>query len=342
MRSWNACRSTAFALRLFATASHQVASMPKYRGVAPAPQPRLAQLRRNVGPFAADGSLADDGNAGVGGQQCWFGRAVIVINGVTQHMRPRNRELARRIPRGALPRATLRIQDRVNRRCMSSQRDIGKSGLDNQGASAAHDPPEMLGRQLCMHPTQGMDLLVPTHQDLVGAAARTAVLAFEDGAGGDDGARRTVGGGIELIHGAGAARHAGADMPEADGSCLGARTHSGACASRLRYQATDPSGVGFPGNELSSHQVAPAVLSPLTNLTTVFGMGTGVASSLESPGNPTPEGLAKLHCCRSNEIISPRPLVRLCSTVLTAYTCRLSTSSSRWGLTWLIQWEASS
>ena len=65
-----------------------------------------------------------------------------------------------------------------------------------------------------------MDLLVPTHQDLVGAAARTAVLAFEDGAGGDDGARRTVDGGIELIHGAGAARHAGADMPEADGSWL--------------------------------------------------------------------------------------------------------------------------
>ena len=103
---------------------------------------------------------------------------------------------------------------------MSSQRDIGKSGLDNQGASAAHDPPEMLGRQLCTHPTQGMDLLVPTHQDLVGAAARTAVLAFEDGAGGDDGARRTVGGGIELIHGAGAARHPGAEVPEADGSWL--------------------------------------------------------------------------------------------------------------------------
>ena len=58
-------------------------------------------------------------------KQCWFGRAVIVINGVTRHMRRRNRELARRIPRGALPRATLRIQDRVNRPCMSSQRDIG-------------------------------------------------------------------------------------------------------------------------------------------------------------------------------------------------------------------------
>ena len=99
--------------------------MPKYRGVAPAPQPRLAQLRRNEGPFAAEGRLADDGNAGVGGQQCWYGRAVIVINGVTRHMRRRNRELARRIPRGALPRATLRIQDRVNRLCMSSQRDIG-------------------------------------------------------------------------------------------------------------------------------------------------------------------------------------------------------------------------
>ena len=63
-----------------------------------------------------------------------------------------------------------------------------------------------------------------------------------------------------------------------------------------------PCGVGFPGNELSSHQVAPAVLSPLTSLTTVFGMGTGVASSLESPGNPTLQGVAKLQCCRSNDI----------------------------------------
>ena len=99
--------------------------MTKYRGVDPAPQPRLAQLRRNEGSFAADGSLAEDGNAGVGGQHCWFGRAVIVINGVTRHMRRRNRELARRIPGGALPGATLRIQDRVNRPCRSSQRDIG-------------------------------------------------------------------------------------------------------------------------------------------------------------------------------------------------------------------------
>ena len=172
------------------------------------------------GPFAAEGRLADDGNAGVGGQHCWFGRAVIVINGVTRHMRRRNRELARRIPRGALPRATLRIQDRVNRPCMSSQRDIGSPDWTTKARVRRTIRRRCSGVSFVRIQTPAMDLLVPTHQDLVGAAARTAVAAFEDGVGGDDGARRTVGGGMELIHGAGAARHTGAEMPEADGSWL--------------------------------------------------------------------------------------------------------------------------
>ncbi len=40
-----------------------------------------------------------------------------------------------------------------------------------------------------------------------------------------------------------------------------------------------------PGNVLLSHAVAHAVPSALKGLTTVFGMGTGVAPSLWSPGN---------------------------------------------------------
>jgi hypothetical protein len=37
------------------------------------------------------------------------------------------------------------------------------------------------------------------------------------------------------------------------------------------------------GNDLLSHTVTRAVPSALKGLTTVFGMGTGVAPSLESP-----------------------------------------------------------
>ena len=39
-----------------------------------------------------------------------------------------------------------------------------------------------------------------------------------------------------------------------------------------------------PGDDLLSHSVARAVPSALEVLTTVFGMGTGVAPPLESPG----------------------------------------------------------
>src|SRR5437867_1710885 len=42
----------------------------------------------------------------------------------------------------------------------------------------------------------------------------------------------------------------------------------------------------FPGNVLLSHAVSREVPSGLKGLTAVFGMGTGVAPSLESPGKP--------------------------------------------------------
>ena len=41
----------------------------------------------------------------------------------------------------------------------------------------------------------------------------------------------------------------------------------------------------IPGDDLLSHRVAPAVPSALEGLTSVFGMGTGVAPPLGSPGN---------------------------------------------------------
>jgi hypothetical protein len=40
-----------------------------------------------------------------------------------------------------------------------------------------------------------------------------------------------------------------------------------------------------PGNDLLSHSAPRAVPSALKSLTSVFGMGTGVASSLWLPGN---------------------------------------------------------
>ena len=39
-----------------------------------------------------------------------------------------------------------------------------------------------------------------------------------------------------------------------------------------------------PGNDLLSHPAAQAVPSARTGLTSVFGMGTGVAPPLKSPG----------------------------------------------------------
>ena len=45
-----------------------------------------------------------------------------------------------------------------------------------------------------------------------------------------------------------------------------------------------------PGNDLLSHPVTRAVPSALRGLTTVFGMGTGVTPSPESPGQAPPSG----------------------------------------------------
>ena len=42
----------------------------------------------------------------------------------------------------------------------------------------------------------------------------------------------------------------------------------------------------IPGNVLLSHKVSLAVPSALEGLTSVFGMGTGVAPPLQSPGKP--------------------------------------------------------
>ena len=41
----------------------------------------------------------------------------------------------------------------------------------------------------------------------------------------------------------------------------------------------------FPGNDLLSQDLAVQVPSALEGLTTVFGMGTGVAPPPSSPGN---------------------------------------------------------
>ena len=46
------------------------------------------------------------------------------------------------------------------------------------------------------------------------------------------------------------------------------------------------SGFFNPGNDLVSHAVARAVPSALRGLTSVFGMGTGVALSVGSPEKP--------------------------------------------------------
>ena len=44
---------------------------------------------------------------------------------------------------------------------------------------------------------------------------------------------------------------------------------------------------GCPGNDLLSHSASAAVPSALEDLTAVFGMGTGVAPPLGSPGRKT-------------------------------------------------------
>jgi hypothetical protein len=46
----------------------------------------------------------------------------------------------------------------------------------------------------------------------------------------------------------------------------------------------DPGGLNYPGNDLLSHAVTSAVPSALEGLTSVFGMGTGVAPPASPPG----------------------------------------------------------
>ena len=67
-----------------------------------------------------------------------------------------------------------------------------------------------------------------------------------------------------------------------------------------------PGSAKFPGNELLSHRVAPAVPSPLEGLTAGFGMWPGVSPPLWSPGIL----LAFLHLqnCTMGSRSSPRPI----------------------------------
>ena len=51
------------------------------------------------------------------------------------------------------------------------------------------------------------------------------------------------------------------------------------------YSTVELSRIIYPGSVLSSQGPSPQVLSALKSLTSVFGMGTGVASSLLPPGN---------------------------------------------------------
>ncbi len=134
-----------------------------------------------------------------------------------------------------------------------------------------------------------------------------------------------------------------------------------------------------PGDDLFSRGAAPSVPSALESLTSVFGMGTGVASPPESPGfltrddvidprsaahyrtrrhrktpiapqttdhlgvatSPPPGGRScPWVSCRKRS--SPRPLVRLSFVGHPTSTCRLSNRWSTCGLTRLTRWGTSS
>ena len=79
-------------------------------------------------------------------KQCWFGRAVIVINGVTQHMRRRDRELARP-PSPAMPchgpgsgRSTVHVEPARYRKVRTGQprRECGARSAGDARASALY------------------------------------------------------------------------------------------------------------------------------------------------------------------------------------------------------------
>ena len=89
----------------------------------------------------------------------------------------------------------------------------------------------------------------------------------------------------------------------------------------------------YPGSDLLSHAVTSAVPSALEGLTTVFGMGTGVAPPALPPGQvfdnqDDPRGSeAKLD--DEKTVVKPHGrLVPVSSTPYGAYTPGLSTSSS--------------
>ena len=137
-----------------------------------------------------------------------------------------------------------------------------------------------------------------------------------------------------------------------------------------------------PGDDLFSRKAALSVSSALESLTSVFGMGTGVASPPESPGflawlwfgrtvaiRIGSRGVTRVtaherdarlknfdfaECAKDDpdphaltrgqarKRSSPRPLVRLSLTHYGAYTCRLSNRWSPCGLTRLTRWGISS
>ena len=59
----------------------------------------------------------------------------------------------------------------------------------------------------------------------------------------------------------------------------GARFHGARIARAATQDAKEP------GDDLSCRGAAPSVFSALESLTSVFGMGTGMASPLQSPGS---------------------------------------------------------
>ena len=101
------------------------------------------------------------------------------------------------------------------------------------------------------------------------------------------------------------------------------------------------------GDDVLSHRVSPAVPSARRGLTTVFGMGTGVAlaplppADQRSTGWEEEEGRACCVCVAVSRCVllsqmglakPPGRLVRLGSSGCPPCTCRLSTSSSRTAL----------
>ena len=72
-----------------------------------------------------------------------------------------------------------------------------------------------------------------------------------------------------------------------------------------------------PGSVLLSHRVAPAVPSALESLTSVFGMGTGVASPELPPGKTNRSTSCAECACRS---ISPQAVVWSCSRTIRSQT----------------------